>query len=135
MRKYLIFGVIAVVFLGIGYGFGRWYTVIIYNPDYYVPQIIEQIARRIPSMSEKYPRIAMKDISHSNGKAEVLPQPHGALVGSDDEVELHGGETMRARLIERVGAHGAGDTAAECGRCNDIAAIGHMLPATAIIGA
>ena len=70
-----------------------------------------------------------------NDKPELLPQPHGPFVGGDDEIELHGGEATRTRLIERMCAHGAGDAAAERVRRNDITAVGDVLPATPVVGA
>ena len=46
-------------------------------------------------------------------KPRCLPQPDSPFVGGDHEVELHGGEALRARLIERMRAHGAGDASPE----------------------
>jgi hypothetical protein len=70
-----------------------------------------------------------------DGKAEVLPQPDGPFVGSDDEVELHGCEATGARLIERMRAHGPGHAAPKCVWRDYVTAIGHMRAAASIIGA
>src|ERR1700681_1032236 len=39
-------------------------------------------------------------------KSKALPQRDRARIAADDEIELHGAETPRSRMRERVGAHG-----------------------------
>src|SRR6186713_1906881 len=40
-----------------------------------------------------------------------LPQPYRALVGADDEIELHAAIAARAGLLERMRAHRPSDAA------------------------
>jgi hypothetical protein len=63
-------------------------------------------------------------------KAEALPQVHGALVGADHEVELHGQEATPARLLQRMLGHLAGDASAALRRVGRIGGIGDVVAAT-----
>jgi hypothetical protein len=40
-----------------------------------------------------------------NFETEALPESHGALVGADDKVELHGTESASFGVIERMPTH------------------------------
>ena len=70
-----------------------------------------------------------------DGEAAALPEVDGALVGADDEVELHGAEALGARLVEGVPAHAAGDSAAGCRCCSHVSAVGYVRAAALLIGA
>src|SRR5688572_7784290 len=59
-------------------------------------------------------------------EAEALPEADSALIGADNEVELHRAEALCPREIERVEAHGARDAAAGCGGGGHIATIGDV---------
>src|SRR5262245_54252101 len=67
-------------------------------------------------------------------KAEALPQPHGGLVGADDEVELHGAIAAPARLFERVQAERTRDAVAACFDRGDVAAVGDVRAAARLVG-
>src|SRR4051812_23975472 len=69
-----------------------------------------------------------------DGEAELLPEPHRALIAGDHEVELHSAKAARLRLFERMRRHCARDAAAHRSRRDDVAAIGDMSAAAAIIG-
>src|SRR5215469_9690515 len=66
-------------------------------------------------------------------KTATFPQLDGALVGCDDEVELHGAETARPRCVERMHAHGECYAAAGCIGSGDVTAIGDVRAAAALI--
>jgi hypothetical protein len=70
-----------------------------------------------------------------NFETETLPEAHGAFVGADDEVELHGAKAAVFGVIERMRAHGAGYTATGGGRSGHIAAVGDVGAAAVLIGA
>jgi len=55
-------------------------------------------------------------------ESAALPETEGALVGGDDEVELHGAEATLFGVVEGVEAHGAGDSAALLGGSGGVAA-------------
>src|SRR5579883_831618 len=56
-------------------------------------------------------------------KSQRLPEPHGALVRADYEVELHGPISPRACMLQRVLAHAPGNSSPRRGRHRHIAAI------------
>lgn len=68
-----------------------------------------------------------------NFETEARPQFNGALVGADDEVELHRAEAAFPGSLERMEAHLAGDAAALRGGRGDVAAIGHVRPSTQLV--
>jgi hypothetical protein len=88
VRKIFLFSIIFLI-VGVlaGFTFGRYYTKVQYNPDYRVPDLIEKIARNMPFFSEKYPRVAMKDIPQAEGKAEVLGKV--TLVEQEPDGDIH----------------------------------------------
>lgn len=67
-------------------------------------------------------------------KFEALPQFYGAIVGTDDEIKLHGAKSTAPSAAERMLAHRAGDPAAGCGDGCQVAAICNVPTATVLIG-
>jgi hypothetical protein len=68
-------------------------------------------------------------------KAHALPQLDGAAVGADHEIELHGAEAELLGLLDRVDAHRPRDAFLCLLVGDDIAAIGDMGAAAALVGA
>jgi hypothetical protein len=67
-------------------------------------------------------------------EAEALPEAEGAVVGVDHEVELHGAVASGFGVVERVEAHGAGDSLAGEGCGGDVAAVDDVRAAALLIG-
>src|ERR1700743_259694 len=44
-------------------------------------------------------------------EAEFLPEADGLFICADDNIELHGAKASCSGVVERMGAHGAGDAA------------------------
>lgn len=66
---------------------------------------------------------------------ETFPQADGSVVRGNHEVELHCTEALLSRVIQGVSTHRTGD-AFPCSRGQGhIPGIGHMAPATKLIGA
>lgn len=89
-------------------------------------------------MSIDIPLLGMgKSARHGadDGKPHILPQAHGAGIGADDQVELHGAETGRACDFERMCAHGPCEPLALRPNGGDVAAIGHMRTWPGLVGA
>src|SRR5215469_13067103 len=64
-----------------------------------------------------------------NFEAQALPEADGALVGADDEVELHRTKAPGFGVFKRMGAHSAGDAAPGGPGGGDVAAIGNVAAA------
>src|SRR5229473_8690376 len=56
-------------------------------------------------------------------EAKTFPQPNGALVGTYDEIELHGAETTLPRALQRVCTHRASHAASGRVRSGHVSAI------------
>jgi hypothetical protein len=70
-----------------------------------------------------------------NFEAETLPEAHGAFVGADDEVELHGAKATVPGVIEGMSAHGADYAETGGGRSGHVTAVGDVGTAAVLIGA
>jgi len=68
-------------------------------------------------------------------KAHALPKEDGTFIGADHDVELHGQETADARLVQRMPAHGPGDTAARRPGYGHVSAIGDVRSGAGVVGA
>src|SRR5579875_2920843 len=68
-------------------------------------------------------------------KSAALPESDGALIGADDEVELHGAKGTAPGVVERVHTHRSRDASARGSRRSDVTAIGHMGTASHLIRA
>src|SRR6266850_4846255 len=68
-----------------------------------------------------------------NFKSEGLPQTHGALVGADDEIELHRAKSALSRSAQRMRAHRAGHAAARRRHGCHVAAVGDVRSATLLV--
>src|SRR5208283_4619796 len=71
----------------------------------------------------------------NNLEAETLPEAHGAFVGADNEVELHGAKAALCSVIEGMRAHGTGYSATGGGGGGHVAAVGDVGTAAILIGA
>src|SRR5438105_3958224 len=69
-----------------------------------------------------------------NFKAKTLPQPDGALVRADHEVELHSAKPTLSRALQRMRAHGASHSPARRVRRGHVAAIGYVRAPSFLIG-
>jgi len=67
-------------------------------------------------------------------ESAALPEAEGALVGGDNEVELHGAVAALSGVVEGVEAHSAGDSAALLGGRGSIAAVGDVGSAAGLVG-
>jgi hypothetical protein len=70
-----------------------------------------------------------------NFEAKTLPAAHGAFVGADDKVELHGAKVTIPDVIEGMRTHGAGYSATGGGRSGHVTAVGDVGTAAVLIGA
>src|SRR5713226_9278642 len=68
-----------------------------------------------------------------NFKAKALPQPDGALVGADYEIELHRAKSARPRAVQRMRAHRSGHAAAHRRNGCHVAAIGDVRSAALLV--
>ena len=68
-----------------------------------------------------------------NRESKALPQPDRALVAADYEVELHGAEPERLRVLERMQTHGTRDTASAGPRRGHVAAVGNVRASAFVI--
>src|SRR5258708_33066955 len=69
-----------------------------------------------------------------NLKFKTLPQPYGAGIGADHEIELHRAKSATAGAAQRMLTHRACHAAAGCGEACHVAAICNMPTATLLIG-
>lgn len=71
-----------------------------------------EIAKHHESVHVAQGRVQERTWKATDGfEAELVPEMHCALVGADDEVELHGAKPERSGVLKRVGAHGLGHSA------------------------
>jgi hypothetical protein len=84
--------------------------------------------------------VALRWMKKSFGKAaddlevEALPKAYGAVVGADDEIELHGAKAAFAGTLQGMLAHSSGDASACSGGRGDVAAIGDVRSASFLVG-
>lgn len=68
-------------------------------------------------------------------KTHALPEPDGAFIAADHDVELHGQKAALAGAIKGVAAHGLGDSAA-CGPGGShVSAVGDVRSVASLVGA
>ena len=69
-----------------------------------------------------------------NFETEALPEPYGPLVGTDDEVELHGTEPAIFGVFERMPTHRSSHASTGGANCGHVAAIGYVRASAFLIG-
>ena len=68
-------------------------------------------------------------------EAEFLPEADGLFICADDNIELHGAKASCSGVVERMGAHGAGDASARCPICGHVSAVGYVAASALLVGA
>src|ERR1035438_717848 len=76
----------------------------------------------------------LREAAH-NYEAQTLPEAHGAFIGADDKIKLHGAEAAGFGALKRMCGHGAGNSAADGGSRSDVAAVGDVGAPALLIGA
>ena len=67
-------------------------------------------------------------------ESQVLPEANRAFVGAHDKVELHGKVATAFRMVQRVKAHGLGNTLSGRPWRRHVSAVSNVRAASSVIG-